>query len=203
MATGGLWYFAFNLVWVTLTLALAQQPHSLAPSEIGLYSLGGLLGFAVLPLTGRLTDRCTARTVITAGLLAASAGTALLATGLGTPLVTALGLALFDAGCFAAQAANQSWIIAVDPERSGSLSSVYLVLYFIAGALGTAVAAPVLGALGWRGSSLVACAALLLATLVSRCERPPLTQQPPGAPRKAISPVAPPAGSRPPAASGP
>ncbi|MEV4334432.1 MFS transporter [Streptomyces sp. NPDC049597] len=197
VAAGGLWYFAFNLVWVTLTLALAQPPHSLAPSEIGLYSLAGLLGFAVLPLTGRLTDRRTARTVITAGLLAASAGAALLATGLGTPLVTGLGLALFDAGCFAAQAANQSRIIAIDPERSGSLSSVYLVLYFITGALGTALAAPVLEALGWRGSTLLACAALLLATLVARRERPALTRRPPGASREAIGPGSPAAGSRP------
>lgn len=53
---------------------------------------------------------------------------------------------LFDAGCFAAQAANQSQVIAIDPERSGSLSSVYLVLYFIAGAIGTALAALLLAA---------------------------------------------------------
>jgi len=163
VATGGLWYFAFNLVWVTLTLRLAQPPYSLSPSAIGLYSLAGLLGFAVLPLAGRLTDRYTTRTVITVAMLVASAGTALLSAGLGTPLVTALGLALFDAGCFAAQAANQSRVIAIDPERSGSLSSVYLVLYFIAGAIGTALAAPALETLGRRGASVTALAALLLA----------------------------------------
>lgn len=173
--TGSLWYFAFNLVWVTLTLRLAQPPHSLGPSAIGLYSLAGVLGFAVLPLTGRLTDRYTARTVITVSMLVASAGTALLSTGLGTPLLTALGLALFDAGCFAAQAANQSQVIAIDPERGGSLSSVYLVLYFVAGAIGTALAAPALEAFGWRGASVIALAALLLAALLGRTgtRRPP------------------------------
>ncbi len=99
-------------------------------------------------------------------MLVASAGTALLGTGLGTPPVTILGLALFDAGCFAAQAANQSRVIALDPERSGSLSSVYLVLYFIVGAVGTALGAPVLEALGWRGACVTAGAALLLAALL-------------------------------------
>ncbi|MGW1814555.1 MFS transporter [Streptomyces sp. NPDC002125] len=165
VAAGGLWYFAFNLVWVALALALAQPPHSLGPAAIGLYSLAGLLGFAVLPLTGRIADRYTPRTLIAAGLLAAVAGVALLATGLGSPPVTALGLALFDAGCFAAQAANQSRVIALDPERSGSLSSVYLVLYFTVGAVGTALAAPLLHTLGWQGTALVALAALVLAAV--------------------------------------
>jgi predicted MFS family arabinose efflux permease len=172
VATGGLWYFAFNLVWVTLALRLAQPPYSLGPSAIGLYSLAGLLGFAALPFTGRLTDRYGTRTVITVALLVAAAGTALLGADLGTPPLAALGLALFDAGCFAAQAANQSRVIALDPERSGSLSSVYLVLYFIAGAIGTGVAAPALDAVGWRGTSAVALAALLVAVLLGR-SRPP------------------------------
>ncbi|MGW4565739.1 MFS transporter, partial [Streptomyces sp. NPDC004561] len=168
VATGGLWYFAFNLVWVALALALAQPPYSLGPTAIGLYSLSGLLGFAALPLTGRLTDRYGGATVISLCMLGAAAGTALLATGLNTPPVTALGLALFDAGCFAAQAANQSRVMALDPQRSGSLSSVYLVLYFTIGALGTALTAPLLAALGWRGTALTALTALLLAGALAR-----------------------------------
>ncbi|TXS53933.1 MFS transporter [Streptomyces sp. uw30] len=166
VARGGLWYFAFNLVWVALTLTLAQPPHSLDPTAIGLYSLAGLLGFAALPVTGRLTDRHTPQAVIVACMLTAAAGTALLATGLNSPPATALGLALFDAGCFAAQAANQSRVIALDPRRSGSLSSVYLVLYFTIGAMGTALAAPLLDTVGWQGTALTAIAALLLAAVI-------------------------------------
>ncbi|MEV5547409.1 MFS transporter [Streptomyces sp. NPDC052309] len=168
VATGGLWYFAFNLIWVALALTLAEPPHSLGPTTIGLYSLAGLLGFAALPLTGRLADRYTPHTVITVSMLGAAAGATLLATGLNTPPATALGLALFDAGCFAAQAANQSRIIALDPQRSGSLSSIYLVLYFTIGAIGSALAAPLLNILGWHGTALTALAALLLAAALGR-----------------------------------
>ncbi|MFG1671654.1 MFS transporter [Streptomyces sp. Y7] len=168
VATGGLWYFAFNLIWVALALTLARPPHSLDPTAIGLYSLAGILGFAVLPVTGRLIDRYTPQVVIIAGMLTAAAGTALLVTGLDSPPATALGLALFDAGCFAAQAANQSRVIALDPHHSGSLSSVYLVLYFTVGALGTAVAAPLLDTVGWQGTALTAITALLLAAALGR-----------------------------------
>ncbi|GAA0445520.1 MFS transporter [Actinoplanes capillaceus] len=172
VASGGLWYFAFHLVWVTLALALAP----LGPTVIGLYSLAGLLGFAVLPYAGRVTDRFDPATVIAASLLIAITGAALLATGLDRPAVTASGLALLDAGLFAAQAANQSRIQALDPRNSGSLSSVYLVLYFSVGAVGAALAAPLLHTVGWRGTALVALTALLAALLVDqtavRGERP-------------------------------
>ncbi|MBO3737457.1 MFS transporter [Actinoplanes flavus] len=172
VASGGLWYLAFHLVWVTLALALAP----LGPTVIGLYSLAGLLGFAVLPYAGRVTDRYGPPTVIAASLLIAAAGAALLATGLDHPPVTALGLALLDAGCFAAQAANQSRVQALDPRQSGSLSSVYLVLYFAVGAIGAALAAPLLHGAGWHGAVLVALAALLAALVVDqaavRGERP-------------------------------
>nr|WP_245695133.1 MFS transporter [Streptomyces antibioticus] len=163
VAAGGLWYLAFNLIWVALALALGRPPYSLAPTAIGLYSLAGLLGFLALPVTGRLADRHSPRTVITASLATAATGTALLATGLGSPLVTAVGLALFDAGAFAAQAANQSRVMALDPARGGSLSSVYLVLYFAVGAAGTTMAAPLLEAVGWTGTALTALAALAAA----------------------------------------
>ncbi|MBY8339739.1 MFS transporter [Streptomyces spinosirectus] len=191
VAAGGLWYFAFTLVWVALALDLARPPHSLTPTAIGLYSLAGLLGFVALPLTGRLIDRYSPRTVITASMAAAAVGVALLTTGLGAPPVTAAGLALFDAGCFAAQAANQSRIIALDPQRSGSLSSVYLVLYFTIGALGTALAAPLLDAFGWRGTALTALAALLLAAAVAGRFAPGVTV------RRARAETCPPPGRRP------
>jgi predicted MFS family arabinose efflux permease len=171
VTTGGLWYFAFNLIWVALALTLAEPPYSLGPAAIGLYSLAGLFGFAALPFTGRLTDRHSPRTVITASMVTAAAGAALLATGLSTPLVTAVGLALFDAGCFAAQSANQSRIMALDPQRSGSLSSVYLVLYFMIGAMGTALAVHLLDTFGWQGTTLTALAALLLAATLTHIGR--------------------------------
>ncbi|MFD8421812.1 MFS transporter [Streptomyces sp. NPDC059466] len=163
---GGLWCLAFNLVWVALNLALARPPHSLSPAAIGLYSLAGLLGFVALPFTGHLTDRYAARTVIAVAVGTAIAGTALLSAGLHSPLATAVGLALLDTGCFAAQAANQSRIIALDPQHSGSLSSVYLVLYFTTGAIGSALATPLLDTVGWRGVAVTALTAVLLAAVL-------------------------------------
>ncbi|MEB8337142.1 MFS transporter [Streptomyces endophyticus] len=165
--SGSLWYLAFSLVWVALTVRLAQPPYGLDASAIGLYSLAGALGFAALPVAGRLGDRYSPRAVIAGSMAVAAAGAALLCTGLDRPVVTAAGLALVDAGCFTAQAANQTRVMSIDPRHSGSLSGVYLLLYFLAGALGAGAAAPLVAAGGWSAASGVVCGVLALAgTLV-------------------------------------
>ncbi|MEU9734520.1 MFS transporter [Streptomyces sp. NPDC048002] len=171
VATGGLWYFAFTLLWVGLALALARPPHSLDPSAIGLLGLAGLLGFAVLPFTGRIVDRRSPHAVMTAAVAVAAGGALLIALAPGGVAGIAVGLAVFDAGCFVAQAANQSVVIGIDPANSGSLSGAYLVLYFAVGALGTALAGPLTGAVGLRGTTCVALAALVAAAVLARTGR--------------------------------
>ncbi|MFF3348161.1 MFS transporter [Streptomyces sp. NPDC002779] len=168
VATGGLWYLAFTLLWVGLALSLARPPHSLDPTAIGLFGLAGLLGFAVLPFTGRLVDRHGPHTVMTGAVAVAACGTLLIALAPDHLAAIAVGLAVFDAGCFVAQAANQSLVIGIDPANSGSLSGAYLVLYFAVGALGTALAGPLLDAIGMRGTTLVAVGALVGAALLAR-----------------------------------
>ncbi|MFJ4715377.1 MFS transporter [Streptomyces sp. NPDC088785] len=170
---GCLWYFAFSLVWVALTIRLAQPPYGLDAAAIGLYSLAGALGFAALPVAGRLGDRYSPRAVICVSMGVAAAGAGLLCAGLGRPPLTGAGLALLDAGCFTAQAANQTRILGIDPQRGGSLSGVYLLLYFCAGAAGSAVAAPLIAQGGWGRASGVVLGALVLAGVLAAVQREP------------------------------
>lgn len=157
-AAGMLWFFAFSAVWVGLAIALAEPPWSLSAEAIGLYSLAGLLGLFVTPMAGRLADRYGARWVKLVGLTAAAASVLVLLLALDRPIILAPALAVFDAGCFAAQVANQAAIVRLDPDRSGVLNSAYLLLYYVAGAIGTAVAGPLVTVGGW---SLLAGAAAL------------------------------------------
>ncbi|MEV5541268.1 hypothetical protein AB0L13_30935 [Saccharopolyspora shandongensis] len=59
-------------------------------------------------------------------------------------------------------------VLTSTPQRPGSLSGVYVVLYFTIGAIGTALAAPLLNNLGWQGTDLAALTALLLAAALGR-----------------------------------
>jgi len=183
-AAGMLWFFAFNLIWVGISVRLAQPPYSLSPTTIGLYSLAGALGLLVTRLAGRAADRYGTRRTMTAGLAVAAAGAASLAIALGHPAWTVAGLATFDAGCFAAQVANQVVIVSLDPHRSGTISSVYLAAYYAAGAIGTAAAGLLLAAFGWKMLALIAALAVTAAAAAALVRPGPRHQVPVGPNRR-------------------
>jgi len=174
---GMLWFFAFNLVWVGLAISLAAPPHSLNPGQIGLYSFAGVLGLAIVRPAGRLVDRFGSRPVILGSMGLVALSSLLLAASLHSFLCTAAALALFDAGCFAAQVANQASIVAIDPGRSGSLSAAYLVPYYGAGAAGAAVAGIIVANFGWTAIAIIAAATTSVAAGVGYGAAQPVSRQ--------------------------
>ncbi|WP_260508847.1 hypothetical protein [Mycolicibacterium farcinogenes] len=81
---------------------------------------------------------------------------------------TLVGLAVFDAGLFAAQVANQSMVLAIDPVAPARFDSAYMVVYFVGGSLGTAFGAAAVAWIGWLPTVAVTAAAIGLAMLFSR-----------------------------------
>lgn len=167
ICAGMLWFFAFNLIWVGLAVRLAAPPYDMDEATIGLYSLAGVLGLAVTRVAGRLADRFGSRTVIVCGLALAAFSACVLAIALGHPAATAAALAVFDAGCFAAQVANQASVVAIQPTRAGALNSAYLTFYYVAGAIGTAVAGTIVISAGWGAIALLATITTATAAAIS------------------------------------
>lgn len=168
---GALWFFAFCAVWAGLAVALAEPPYSYSAERIGLYALAGLLGMAATRIAGVWTDRVGARRVMLAGLLIAALAAAALGGCLSNPAATVVGLAVFDAGLFAAQVANQSTVLAIDPAAPARFNSAYMVVYFVGGSLGTAFGAAAVGWLGWPVTAAATAAAIALAMLLSAADR--------------------------------
>ena len=65
-----------------------------------------------------------------------------------------IGVIVLDIGVQAAQISNQSRIYALKPEARSRINTVYMVVYFIGGAIGSAVGVVVWPAFGWVGVSL-------------------------------------------------
>ncbi|MED5814426.1 MFS transporter [Mycolicibacterium sp. 050232] len=168
---GALWFFAFCAVWAGLAVALAQPPYSYSAERIGLYALAGLLGMVATRIAGAWTDRVGAQRVMVIGLALAAIGAIVLAGCLSNTAATLVCLAVFDAGLFAAQVANQSTVLTIDPAAPARFNSAYMVVYFVGGSLGTAFGAAAVGWLGWPATAAVTAAAIGLALLLTATDR--------------------------------
>jgi predicted MFS family arabinose efflux permease len=62
-----------------------------------------------------------------------------------------VGVVLLDAGVQASHLANQTVVFGLDPTLRNRINAVYMVSYFLGGALGTLTAAPVWERWGWTG----------------------------------------------------
>jgi predicted MFS family arabinose efflux permease len=168
---GTLWFFAFCAVWSGLAVALSQPPYSYSSQRIGGYALAGLLGIVATRVAGAWTDRVGARRVLMVGLALALAATAALGTYLSNTAITLVCLGLFDAGLFAAQVANQSTVLAIDPAAPARYNSAYMLVYFVGGTLGTAFGAAAVDWLGWQATTGVAAGAIVVAMMITAANR--------------------------------
>jgi predicted MFS family arabinose efflux permease len=168
---GILWFFAFCAVWSGLAVALSAPPYSYSAERIGLYAFAGILGIAATRVAGAWTDRVGARRVILCGLCLAGLASAVLAVALPSAVSTLVCLALFDAGLFAAQVANQSTVLAVEPSAPARFNSAYMVVYFAGGSLGTAFGATAVAQLGWATTTHVTAAVIAVAAVITLLAR--------------------------------
>jgi predicted MFS family arabinose efflux permease len=152
LAAGGgtLWFFAFCAVWAGLGVALSQPPFSYSSQRIG---------------QGRRTQSARGRTC------RRSDRAATLGACLSNAALTLACLGLFDAGLFAAQVANQSTVLAIDPAAPAQFNSAYMLVYFVGGTLGTAFGAAAVGWFGWPATTAIAACAIALAMIVTATVR--------------------------------
>ena len=68
---------------------------------------------------------------------------------------------------FAAQVANQSTVLAIDPAPPAQFNGAYMLVYFIGGTLGTAFGAAAVGWFGWPATTAIAAGAIALAMIIT------------------------------------
>jgi predicted MFS family arabinose efflux permease len=158
---GAAGFGAFSIFWTTIAFYLHDQPQRYGSDVVGLFGLLGLAGALAAQVAGRWAERSPARTVNTFFLALIIVAFMIMAVPASGRLVTlALGVILMDAGVQGSHIANQTRIYALPSELHSRLNSVYMVLYFIGGAVASQVAAFSWTRFGWLG---VCAAGALLA----------------------------------------
>lgn len=172
---GAVCFACFSILWTSIAFLLAGPPFHYHPAVIGLFGLLGAAGATMASVAGRLADRGLTR-IVTGTLFVLLCGSfGLLALGRRELLPLILGIVLLDLAVQGVHILNQATIYARRPESRGRVTTIYMVTYFVGGALGSAAASGVYAADGWGavcglGAGVAACGLLawVAQTLISR-----------------------------------
>jgi len=151
---GGLGFASFSVFWSTIAFHLAHGPIGGDSATAGMLGVLGLTGIIVAPIAGRLAVRVPPTGVNLVALAVILAAFAVFAGMPGSLIAIGAGVILLDAGTQANQLTNQTVIYGLAPAERSRINAIYMVAYFLGGALGTALAAQ-----AWqRGGWLAVCA---------------------------------------------
>ncbi|MDO3409817.1 MFS transporter [Saccharibacillus sp. CPCC 101409] len=158
---------AFSLFWTTAPLLLGGPVFHFTQTGIALFALVGVAGAVAAPIAGRVADRGLVRPA-TGIALAMAAVAALLPMFVQTRSVLTVGLllaaaVLLDFGVSANLILSQREIFAIGAEYRSRLNGLFMAIFFLGGAAGSAVGAWAFAAGGWKLAMMIAAALPLLA----------------------------------------
>jgi predicted MFS family arabinose efflux permease len=147
---GALCFACFSAFWTTLVFLLKQQFNQ-GSDVAGAFGLVGAFGAIAAGLMGRLSDKMDAYklSTITLFLLLLSFIIFLFSANNIAGLI--LGVIIMDLGVQATHISNQAIIFSLNPAARNRINTIYMVSYFIGGALGTFLATRVWGTYNWAG----------------------------------------------------
>src|SRR4051812_5866859 len=150
---GFLSFGTFSVLWTSLAFLLHDRYH-LSTLVIGLFGLVGAAGALAATLAGRLSDRGHQHTSTGAGAGMLAISWPLLWLGREHMSALIVGVVLLDIGVQGVHISNQGAIYRLRPDAGSRLTAAYMFLYFIGGAIGSALSAALYAHDGWSGVSL-------------------------------------------------
>ncbi|NJL21849.1 MAG: MFS transporter [Leptolyngbyaceae cyanobacterium SM1_3_5] len=141
---GAMSFGAFSAFWTTLVFLLNQPPYNYGSEVAGLFGLVGLVGALAAPQVGKIADRRSPFFTLRLGILTSAIAFTLFWIAGHHLGGLVLGVILLDLGVQTTQISNQTSIYRLPAELHSRLNALYIMFYFIGGAIGS-----YLSAFGW------------------------------------------------------
>lgn len=156
----------FSLFWTTVIFQLEPEWGGRAPAMAGFLALAGATGVLAAPYAGRLAESMPSRSVVTVSGSLMSLAFLAMAVGDGffwlIPAVI-----LLDLGMQVSHVSSMAEVLALEPAAASRLNTVYMVVRFLGGALGTLAGSLAWHYQGWIGVCALGFAITLLALIVN------------------------------------
>ncbi|MFC6168790.1 MFS transporter [Acinetobacter terrestris] len=163
--TGACAFAAMSMLFSTIALLLTQKPFQLSDVMVGLVTLVGVFGALSTQVIGKWADRGHIKTLSWIGCSILIGSWLFLYFGAVSLLSYILGYGLINLGLAITHSCNQNVIFRLRPDAKSRVNSLYMTLYFIGGACGSALGVYTWHHGGWSmtciaGLCLVICSAL-------------------------------------------
>ncbi len=155
-----------SMFWIAVPLLLASAQFDFSQQGIGLFAFAGTGGVVIAPIAGWLADRGLTRPATGIAILGVLCAFVIGLIGSNQHSIALLVIAavVIDAGLVVNFVLSQRSIYGPKPESRSRIGGLFTAIFFIGGAIGSAVATASYAHGGWRLTSFIGmlCAALAL-----------------------------------------
>jgi predicted MFS family arabinose efflux permease len=163
--TGGFAFAAMSMLFSTIALLLTSKPFELSDVWVGIVTLVGVFGALSTQFIGKWADRGYTLVLTWAGCAILALSWVFLYLGASSLLSYVLGYALINLGLATTHSCNQNVIFRLRPDAKSRVNSIYMTLYFIGGACGSALGVYAWHHGGWSSTCLVGISLVILASV--------------------------------------
>ena len=151
---GALSFGALSVFWTTLTF-LMEDNFGYGSGVTGTFGLIGIIGALAAAYVGKLNDRMNRHKIIIMAITLSILSWLIFLWSGQFIIGIVIGVILVDLGQQALHITNQNIIFSKNPEARNRVNTVYMVSFFIGGALGTSAGAYVWEQFQWIGVALL------------------------------------------------
>ncbi len=174
---GALCFACFSAFWTTLTFLLKQNFNQ-GSDVAGLFGLVGAFGAIAAGLMGRLSDKMDAYKLSTFTLLLVLVSFIVFIFSGHSITGLIIGVILLDMGVQATHISNQAIIFTLHPNARNRINTIYMVTYFVGGAIGAFIASQVYNSNQWQGVCVLGIILSAIALLMHFFNRKKVQAQP-------------------------
>ncbi len=172
---GALCFACFSAFWSTLTFLLKQN-FNLGSDAAGLFGLVGAFGALAVGAIGRLSDKSDPYHISTATLTLVIISFIVFAFSGHSLAGLVVGVILMDMGVQATHISNQAIIFSLNAGARNRINTIYMVSYFVGGALGTFGATQLWYIYQWNGVCIMGIAVSSIALALHIANRKKIQQ---------------------------
>lgn len=163
--TGAFWFASFNVLWATLAIYVSDAPFNYNAQQAGLFGVIALAGVIGAKSSGKWVNTLGSKKLVLMVLTLAAIGFAITGVFAGNLIALIIGIILIDFAIFSAQVANQVRVFSIDPSAQSRINGIYMLGYYLGGALGSMAGVKAFTMYQWPGVVVVSIIFILISAV--------------------------------------